>query len=152
MPAFENTGGVGRLGLVNVLFTERLQFGMGLHTDEPAPLGGDSGPNPSRLLLAAVANCLSASLLFALRKFHNAPGRLVTHATATMGRNAERRLRVERIEATVTLPDEPASYQQLDRILAQFEQFCVVTESVRHGVDIEVSVVGPAGQRLHPSA
>ncbi|MEZ5440949.1 MAG: OsmC family protein [Lysobacterales bacterium] len=123
-----------------------------LHTDEPAPLGGDSGPNPSRLLLAAVANCLSASLLFALRKFHNAPGRLVTHATATMGRNAERRLRVERIEATVTLPDEPASYQQLDRILAQFEQFCVVTESVRHGVEIEVNVVGPEGQRLHPSA
>jgi len=45
-----------------------------LLTDEPAPLGHDRGPNPSRLLLAAVANCLAASLLFALRKFGNDAG------------------------------------------------------------------------------
>jgi len=27
-----------------------------IHTDEPAPLGADTGPNPSRLLLAAIQN------------------------------------------------------------------------------------------------
>ena len=43
-----------------------------LLTDEPAPLGGGAGPNPARLLGAAVANCLAASLLFSLRKFRNA--------------------------------------------------------------------------------
>lgn len=45
-----------------------------LVTDEQPPLGTDSGPNPSRLLCTAIANCLSASLLFALRKFKNEPG------------------------------------------------------------------------------
>jgi antitoxin (DNA-binding transcriptional repressor) of toxin-antitoxin stability system len=41
------------------------------------------------------------------------------------------------------------SYQNLDRILAQFEQFCVVTESVRSGVEVNVSVVDVTGARLH---
>ena len=54
----------------------------GLLSDEPAPLGGDRGPNPSRLLLAAIANCLVASLLCALRKHKNEPGRLVAEPTA----------------------------------------------------------------------
>ena len=49
-----------------------------LLADEPPPLGHDAGPNPSRLLAASVANCLSASLLFALRKFKNNPGPITT--------------------------------------------------------------------------
>lgn len=44
-----------------------------LATDEPPPQGHDAGPDPARLLLAAVANCLAASLLFSLRKFRMRP-------------------------------------------------------------------------------
>ena len=84
-----------------------------LFTDEPPPLGGDSGPNPSRMLLAAVANCLSASLLFALRKFKNTPGTLTSRSTATLGRNDEGRLRVEHIDVTLNLPGDAGDYLQL---------------------------------------
>lgn len=122
-----------------------------LLTDEPEPLGGGSGPNPSRMLVAAVANCMSASLLFALRKFKNQPGKLVTRAVATLGRNEQGRLRVARVDARIELPEAAASYHGLDRILAQFEQFCVVTESVRHGVEVAVTVADASGVVLHSS-
>ena len=53
-----------------------VDFGGGiaiLAADEPAPLGSGLGPSPVQLLAAAVGNCLSDSLLFALRKFKQAP-------------------------------------------------------------------------------
>lgn len=44
-----------------------------LLADEPAPLGTAQGPSPVQLLAAAVGNCLSDSLLFALRKYKQSP-------------------------------------------------------------------------------
>ncbi|PZQ29476.1 MAG: peroxiredoxin [Stenotrophomonas acidaminiphila] len=110
------------------------------------------GPNPTRLLAAAVANCLSASLLFALRKFKNTPGKLVTHATAELARNEQGRLRVEHIHADIQLAEAGTAHASLERILAQFENFCVVTESVRHGVDVSVSITDADGVQLHGTA
>lgn len=120
-----------------------------LITDEPAPLGGGSGPNPSRLLAAAVANCMSASLLFAMRKYKNQPGPITTKAVTTMGRNEVGRMRVERIDAHVTLAERAEDHQHMERILAQFEAFCVVTESVRHGVEVGIKVSDAEGKLLH---
>ena len=123
-----------------------------LMTDEPAPLGRGEGPNPTRLLLSAVANCLSASLLFALRKFKNTPGKLVTRATADLVRNEQGRLRVGHIHADIRLAEAGAAHASLERILAQFENFCVVTESVREGVEVSVSITDAEGVQLHGTA
>lgn len=123
-----------------------------LLTDEPAPLGKGEGPNPTRLLLSAVANCLSASLLFALRKFKNTPGKLVTQATADLVRNEQGRLRVGHIHADIQLAEAGTAHASLERILAQFESFCVVTESVRHGVEVSVSITDADGVQLHGAA
>lgn len=123
-----------------------------LHTDEPAPLGAGSGPNPSALLLAGVANCLAASLVFALRKFKNAPGPIRAEITARRERNAEGRWRIPRAEVVITLADKAASLEHFDRVLAQFEQFCIVTQSVRDGMAVEVAVVDADGQRYQPGS
>lgn len=101
------------------------------------------------MLVAAVANCMGASLLFALRKYKNDPGPLKVKAIASMGRNDAGRMRVAKVDAQIELPEMAGSYQQLERILQQFEQFCVVTESVRSGVDVDVSVVDVTGALLH---
>ncbi len=120
-----------------------------LLTDESPPLGGGAGPNPSRLLAAAVANCLAASLLFALRKFKNEPGRLRATAKAVMARNEDRRWRVERVQVDLHLSQAADDFEHLDRILGQFEDFCIVTQSVREGVEVDVHVHDGEGKQLH---
>jgi len=112
-----------------------------LVTDEPAPLGGGAGPNPARLLGTAVANCLSASLLFALRKFGNEPGPLQTTCTLAPERNAEGRWRIPRIDVEIQLGVPWSRLKHADRALAQFEDFCVVTQSVRGGIEVNVRVL-----------
>jgi organic hydroperoxide reductase OsmC/OhrA len=112
-----------------------------LITDEGAPVGGDAGPSPSQLLGTAVANCLAASLLFALRKYKNDVGPLHAVATVRNVRNEQRRLRIGHIGVDLHLAVPAASIHMLDRILAQFEDFCVVTQSVRTAIPVTVRVL-----------
>ena len=116
-----------------------------LHTDEAPPLGAGGGPDPSALLLAGVANCLGASLLFALRKFRNEPGAIRVAITAGRKRNAEGRWRIPHADVSITLADKAADLAQFERVLAQFEQFCVVTQSVREGIAVDVRVIDADG-------
>jgi len=122
-----------------------------LHVDESPPAGGGTGPDPARMLAAAIGHCLSSSLFFALRKFRNQPGRIVTRVTAEHARNEHRRLRIGRVAVEITLPEAAGDYAQIDRILAEFEDFCTVTESVRAGVTVEVSVRDASGAVVHRS-
>lgn len=129
----------------------RIEFGEGIEdllSDEPAPLGEGRGPNPSRLLLAAIANCLAASLTFALRKFGNQPGPITARISAQMERNEAGRWRIPRALAEITLAEHPGVHKQFDRILSQFEEFCIVTQSVRDGIDVEVIVRDADGHVL----
>lgn len=119
-----------------------------LHTDEPPPLGGGTGPNPVRLLGTAVANCLMASLLFALRKFHNRPEPMQATCTVAPERNADGRWRIPRIRVEIQLGVPWSSLKHAERALAQFEDFCVVTQSVRVGIDVVVRVVDSTGAVL----
>lgn len=116
-----------------------------LMTDERAPLGGNAGPSPSRLLATAVANCLAASLLFALRKFRNAARPAHVATAVGMTRNAQNRLRVGRIAVDLHLDALESEIVMLDRILGQFEEFCVVTQSIRDAIPVEVRVLDKMG-------
>jgi uncharacterized OsmC-like protein len=128
-----------------------VDFGDGvpaLTCDEPPPLGSGQGPSPMHLLAAAVGNCLSDSLLFALRKFKQAPEPLHCTVQAEVGRNPENRLRVLKMTATLRLGVPAAALEHLDRVLEQFEAFCTVTQSIRQGIPVELQVFDAAGVRL----
>ncbi len=122
-----------------------------LNTDLGEPLGQSRGPNPEHLLNAAIANCLSASLVFALAKFKNKVQSVRATASAKVGRNAENRVRVESVQVNIALPGEAGDYAMLDRVLSQFENFCTVTESVREGIAVDLTVTDGSGRALHHS-
>jgi organic hydroperoxide reductase OsmC/OhrA len=128
-----------------------VQFGADiapLRTDLPLPAGSGQGPSPEQLLAAAVGNCLAASLLFSLRKYKQQPEPIGVDVSSEVGRNADGRLRVKAIGVVLTLGQPAAALQHLDRALAQFEDFCTVTQSVRAGIDVSVQVLDATGVRL----
>ena len=127
-----------------------VDFGAGppLRADEPAPLGQGLGPSPVQLLAASVGNCLSASLLFALRKFKQEPEPLACQVDAEVGRNADGRLRVLALTARLTLGVPATALQHLDRVLSGFEAYCTVTQSVSAAIPVEVQVFDALGARL----
>ncbi len=119
--------------------------------DEPAPLGRSAGPNAARLVAAALANCLSSSLLFCMRKFKQAPGKLRAAVTGELARNEHGRMRLGRFDVTIRLAEPAANIGHFERCLQQFEDFCIVTESIRHGVPVGVRIIDGAGQQMFAS-
>jgi uncharacterized OsmC-like protein len=119
-----------------------------LQLDEPPPLGAGAGPNASRLLAAAVANCLSASLLFCLGKFKQDPQGITANVTGKMVRNEQGHLRVGGIAVDIRLDQ---TVERLAHCAAQFEEFCVVTDSVRKGIPVSVRVLDADGKLIHRS-
>lgn len=111
-----------------------------LQMDEPEPLGEGQGPNASRLLAAAVGNCLSASALFCLRKAKVAVTGMRTEVHTELVRNEDGRLRIGKIEVSLNPEFEDADQARIARCLDLFEDFCLVTESVRKGIDVDVDV------------
>ncbi len=111
-----------------------------LTMDEPPPLGEGAGPNASTVLGAAVGNCLSASLVYCLRRAHLEVESLETEVVVTPVRDERGRLRIGSIKVRlhpVLAGDSPG---RVGRCLELFEDFCVVTESVRHGIAVDVAV------------
>ncbi|MBN3790508.1 OsmC family protein [Burkholderia sp. Ac-20353] len=109
-------------------------------TDEPMPLGRGQGPNPVRLLAASVANCLAASLLFALEKNHTDPQPVTAQIDVDMVQNETGRVRVGAMAVRLMIGKPWADLAQVSRALEQFDALCVVTESVRTGIPVSVDV------------
>ena len=119
--------------------------------DEPEPLGAGAGPNAARLLGGAVGNCLAASLLLCMEKARVSIKDLRATVEGTMERNENGRFRIGGLSVTLTPTVEGEPTNRYDRCLGIFEDFCIVTQSVRDGIDVDVRVEpnfvpGPDGQ------
>jgi uncharacterized OsmC-like protein len=111
-----------------------------LVVDELPPLGQANGPNPARLLAAAVGSCLSASLLYCLRKSRVEVAALRTTVESTIVRNERGRLRIGGLRVRLAPDVTPEQRERMGRCLDLFQDFCIVTESVRDGIVVDVEV------------
>jgi organic hydroperoxide reductase OsmC/OhrA len=121
----------------------------GLHPlimDEAKPLGAETGPNASRLLSSAVGHCLSSSLLFCLQRSRIPMKHISTKVHTTLARNEAGRWRVK--EIGVDIKANPVNEEDKARMkpcLDIFEDFCIVTQSVRRGINVQATVQVPTG-------
>ena len=120
-----------------------VDFGDGLESltvDETPPLGGGEGPNPARMLAAAVGHCMSSSLLYCLRKSRIEVDGLRTRVEGSFARNERGRLRIAELRVTLAPAASPEARDRLPRCLELFEDFCIVGQSVRQGIPVTVAV------------
>lgn len=108
--------------------------------DEPLPLGEGRGPNAARMLAAAIGHCLSSSALFCLGKARVRVHGMRTVVSATLARNDRDRLRLNGLKVCLQPRVAADDRDRLGRCLELFEDFCIVTQSVRRGVDVQVTV------------
>lgn len=120
-----------------------------LLVDEPPPLGEGKGPNPSRMIAVAAANCLSASLLFCLFKNEPPAAGLNTSVTCSMTRNDKGRMRIGGLQVRLTVNGELEQAAKMKRCLELFEDYCIATASLREGFPVDVEVVAEGGESLH---
>jgi uncharacterized OsmC-like protein len=111
-----------------------------LLVDEQKPVGESLGPNPARLLSAAVGHCLSSSLLYCLQKAKVRVKSLNTTVTTNIWRNEEGHLRVRNIDVQIHMDVNDENKGRVPRCLDIFEDYCTVTESVRKGIEVNVDI------------
>lgn len=108
--------------------------------DEPEPIGEGSAPSASRFLAAAVGNCLSASLLFCFTKAKIDLGDFNTTVETIMRKNEKGRWRIASIKVKLKPRIGKNDVAKSNRCLDLFEDFCIVTQSVRNGINVDVDI------------
>jgi len=106
------------------------------------------GPNPSRMLALGVLGCLSASFIFCLKKRNFRVDDFNSEAEVTLARNEKGFWRVKKIDVDITpIFEDPEALKRAQQCLKPmkdgvsfFEQYCIVTQSVRAGIDVNVNL------------
>jgi organic hydroperoxide reductase OsmC/OhrA len=87
-----------------------------------------------------VGSCLAASLVLCLEKARVSLRDLTVRVEGSMARNDAGRLRISGLTATLRPTVGGAPTGRYDHCLEIFEDFCIVTQSVREGIDVDVQV------------
>ena len=116
------------------------ELGSKLMMDEPEPIGESTAPNAGMMLSSAIGHCLCASLLFCAGKAHGEVEDLSAEVETKLARNERGRWRVEGIKVNMKATIDDENQKKVERCRELFEDFCIITESVRQGVKVDVDL------------
>jgi len=110
--------------------------------DEPPDYGGEEKyPDASRVLIAAVASCLSATFTMCLDRARIPVESMKTQAKCTIKRNEEGYLRITHIDVKlIPVWDMDITRKKKTRCVKVFKKYCIATNAVTNGVPITVDV------------
>ena len=108
--------------------------------NETKPDGEGSGPNPPRLLAAAVGHCMSSSLIYCLKKARIPVRDIETTVKTSLFHNEHGKLRIRSIDVQISLKVNEEDEPRVQRCLTLFEDYCTVTQSIRKGIEVNVHV------------
>jgi organic hydroperoxide reductase OsmC/OhrA len=114
--------------------------GVKIVSDEPTPIGKSEGVTAAMMLSGAVGHCLCSSLLFCLEKSRVKAKDLSANVELAMERNEKGRWRVKEIKVDLKPIVDEADAKKMDRCKDMFEEFCIVSSSVREGIRIDVNI------------
>ncbi len=98
------------------------------------------GPNPSKLLALSVLACLASSFTFCVQKNNFSLSDIEGKAIITSKRNEKGFWRLKKIDIILNPKiDNPQMRKRADQCQKNFEQFCVISESIREGFDININ-------------
>lgn len=106
--------------------------------DEPQPLGKSAGPSAAMMLSSAVGHCLTSSLLFCMQKSRGSLKGIETDVETTLQMNEKGRWRIGGIKVKIRPSADDIDREKLERCETLFEDFCIVTASVREGIKVDV--------------
>ena len=114
--------------------------GVKIVSDEPTPTGKSEGVTAAMMLSGAIGHCLCSSLLFCLDKSRVKAKDLSADVNLAMERNDRGRWRIKEIKVNMKPIVEEVDSKKLERCKELFEDFCIVSSSVRDGIRIDVNV------------
>jgi len=99
------------------------------------------GPTPSSLLALSVLSCLAASFTFCLKKKGFTLKELEGKAEVVIRRNEKGFWRVKAIDINI-IPkiDDPNMLKRADKCMKFFKQYCIISESLRAGMEVNVKI------------
>ncbi len=100
------------------------------------------GPNPSKLLALSLLGCMGASFAFCLQKKNFSLSDFEGKAFITSKRNEKGFWRIKKINIELQPKiDSPKMRKRAEQCQKFFEQFCIISESIKEGIEISTNLI-----------